>query len=173
MQLMPDTARDFVKRQPLYQPLISKINPVLLKYLEDPKVRNAVKTFSNQKSSEYDIQAALQSLMLELFNPEANLVLGHLYFAGLQRTIRPKIQEYQPELADFFSDLSPAHYARIIASRKAIRAHQPELEYFQEDYALRLSQDERFALVTESLIQYNGGARRPKESFLFAAIIQA
>lgn len=173
MQLMPDTARDFVKRQPLYQPLLSKLSPTLLRYLEDPKVRASVETFVNKKSSEYDIQVALQSLMLELFNPEANLVLGHLYFAGLQRTIRPKIQEYQPELSDFFSELSFEHYAKIIASRKAIRERQPELEYFQEEYASRLSRDERFAVVTESLIQYNGGIRRPKESFLFAAIVQA
>jgi hypothetical protein len=87
--------------------------------------------------------------------------------------LESRIDAYQSEVSQYFSTLPTAQYQRIAASRKAMGSSGVSLEFLKGEYAKRIYSDTRYALDTESLIQYNGGGNRPKESYNYAAIIQA
>ncbi|MDD2745335.1 MAG: lytic transglycosylase domain-containing protein [Candidatus Gracilibacteria bacterium] len=174
MQIMPPTAQDFVRRYPMYESIFQNISPEILKHLQSTVARKAMKTLTQSGTfSTRTGESAIRSMLVELYNPEVNLIFGHIYFAGLKTQLEPKIEDFQRDLSRYFATLTPVQHQRISASRKAIGASYISLEYLKGNYAKRLYQDSQFALDTESLIQYNGGGNRPKQSYNYAAIIQA
>lgn len=132
MQIMPPTAQDFVKRYSMYESIFQNISPEILKHLRSPVARNAMKTLT--QSGAYSTrtgESAIRAMMIELYNPEVNLIFGHMYFAGLKTQLEPKIEDFQRDLSRYFATLTPEQYGRISASRKAIGASFISLEYLK------------------------------------------
>lgn len=132
MQIMPPTAQDFVRRYPLYESIFQNISPEILKHLQSTVARNAMKTLTQTGAySTRTGESAIRSMLVELYNPEINLIFGHIYFAGLKSQLEPKIEDFQRDLSKYFATLTPAQYDRISASRKAIGANRITLEYLK------------------------------------------
>lgn len=180
MQLMPDTAQDFAIRYQMYQSIFGRISPSIVKYLTSPIARDAMKILAqgNRFSTSVRLpylragERVVRRMIYELYNPEVNLIFWHTYFSGLRSQLEPKMREYQIDLSHYFSTLSPEQYQRIIAWRRSIGAREISIEYLRWVYAERLRHDTQFALDTETLVQYNSGINRPKQSYNYAAIIQ-
>jgi len=174
MQIMPDTAQDFARRFALYQLHFQNISPEIIGQLKSPTAVDAMRKLTKAlPAGSRTGEAAVRSMLRNMYDPEINLIFGHVYFAGLRTQLEPKIETVQRDLYRYFSNLTHSQFQQISASRRAMGAAPLSLEYLQGEYARRLNRDSQFALDTESLIQYNGGGNRPKQSYNYAATIQA
>lgn len=174
MQIMPDTAQDFARRFALYQLHFQNISPEIVGQLRSPTAVDAMRKLTKAlPTGSRTGEAAVRSMLRNMYDPEINLIFGHVYFAGLRTQLEPKIETVQRDLYRYFANLTHSQFQQISASRRAMGAAPLSLDYLQGEYARRLNRDSQFALDTESLIHYNGGANRPKQSYNYAATIQA
>ena len=171
MQVKPIIIQDVFNRPQIYAPIFAMFSETTLSF-NDGKSKRALEILFSPKD-DWRKEWAKNFLMYQLFNPQVNLLFGHVYLAVNRMLVRPKIETYQTELANFFADeMNPDRYRYIVSMRKRIGASIPSYEDITERYASRISDDSEFAAVTRSLAQYNWGNRPRPKSLLYAAAIQ-
>ncbi len=172
MQILPGTAYDLIKRYPLYEQFLKKIPKTLLAYSASEKTNSVISTFQNRAASQWEIQKALNDLVYDLFDPEMNLLVGHVFLAGMRAQLYTKIPQMQKSLANKYREFGTMDFTQFSKSRRAIGANPLSILHIQNTYANQLEGDPHLAANTLALVQYNGGPEpRSQYPYIYAAIV--